>query len=165
MITRTNGLLAGVVSLILGAAAHGVAGGFVPDIGQLLILGAIAAGVGTIRSAQKTDSPLAIAAVLVAGQAASHGVLTVIGAHAGHHQVHTAAMLGWHVAAVPAAAVLLCAAAWLLRLVCAQVQLVVAPRYRRIRPAAAARVASLVDVPHHLTPRLSVGMRAPPVAG
>ncbi|GAA3964859.1 hypothetical protein [Gordonia caeni] len=178
MITRAHGLLAGTVSVILGIGAHGVAGGFRPDAGQLLLLAVIALGVAAVRTGQvdrerrrrehgRLDgSWTSIAAVLIGGQLASHTVLTAVGSHAGHqHDSNTAAMAAWHVAALPVAVAALGAVDWLLRVLGSTVStlraigrpLPAAPSHLRAVPAAV--------VLHDLAPRLAVGMRAPPVAG
>ena len=165
MIARTNGLLAGFVSVMLGIGAHGFAGGALPDVGQVMVLALIGAGVGALRSAQRRDSKTLIAGVLIGGQLAAHVTLSLMGSAAGHHHaVNSAAMLGWHLLAVPAAVLVLCAAAWLLRVVSSTIGVVVG--HGRIETDfAQTAVRRTVVALHDLAPRLSVGMRAPPVAG
>lgn len=178
MITRAHGLLAGTVSVILGIGAHGVAGGFRPDAGQLLLLAAIALGVAAVRTGQVDrqrrrrergcldGSWMSIAAVLIGGQLASHTVLTAVGSHAGHHDDgNTLAMLAWHVAALPVAVAALGAVDWLLRIVGSTVSVLRA--HARPLPAVPPQLRPVpaVVVLHQLAPRLAVGMRAPPVTG
>lgn len=178
MITRIDGLLAGVVSVILGITAHGLAGGFRPDGAQLLLLGAIAVAVAAIRSGQADrdrrrrargrlgSSWMAISAVLIGSQCASHVALTAVGSHGGHHHDGDAlVMLGWHVAALPVAVAALCAVDWMLRVLGSAIvalRTIAAPV-----PAVPAQLRPVRAVPvlHQLAPRLAVGMRAPPVVG
>lgn len=166
MIARTNGLLAGFVSVILGIGAHGFAGGALPETGQLMILAVIGFGVGALRSARSKDSWTSIAAVLVGGQVAAHATLSLIGTTAGHHHdVGSLAMLGWHLIAVPAAVVVLCSTAWLLTVLTTTIGIVVEPGCGVSELAPKTLAGAAVSALHHLTPRLSVGMRAPPLVG
>ncbi|AVL99846.1 hypothetical protein C6V83_05700 [Gordonia iterans] len=175
MIARVNGLSAGLVSAILGIAAHGFAGGFHPDTRQFLILAVTAVAVGAARAAQVDrdrrrrrrgrleSGTLSLGAVLVTGQAAAHGALTLLGPHAGHHDVNGAAMLGWHAAALPAAVVALAALQWLLGLLSSARATV--PGYRPARRSPSyVRAYRSGAVLHALQPVLSVGTRAPPLA-
>ncbi|WOC11466.1 hypothetical protein [Gordonia sp. MP11Mi] len=105
-----QGVLAGVVSAILGVCAHAFGGGF-GDHGSptshLLILGALAVVVGVARASQVTDRRrctrpgwAASAAALVVGQAATHVALAMLG----HGTVKpTMPMLVWHAVALPLA--------------------------------------------------------------
>ncbi|MEZ5210761.1 hypothetical protein [Gordonia sp. (in: high G+C Gram-positive bacteria)] len=165
MIPRANGVLAAAVSLLLGIAAHGIAGGYVPDSRQLLMLGAIAVGVGAVRSAQRSDSCVTVIALLSGGQVASHIALSMLSSPTGHqHDTHTLAMLGWHAAALPASAAALCVISWFLRFLHSTIDAVVRATSVAIGDCGRALRAGLAVVLHHLTPRLSVGMRAPPVS-
>lgn len=165
MIARTNGLLAGLVSVILGIGAHGFAGGALPDAAQLMMLALIGLGVGALRSAQRHDSKTSIAAVLLGGQLVTHLTLSLMGAAGGHHHaVNSMAMLGWHLIAVPAAVLVLCAAAWLLRVVSSTIG-IVDERGRLNAETTSSVVPRTVVALHDLAPRLSVGMRAPPAVG
>lgn len=175
MITRANGLVSGVVSVILGITAHGLAGGFEPQTSHLLIIAAIAGAVGAVRSAQVAReqrrrargrvavSWLPTAVVLVSGQVAVHIALSLLGSHAGHHRESSSlVMLGWHAAALPAAVAALCAISAVLRVLASTVE-----RLRRLVPPAVSAEPALAPVAldvaaRHLSPRLSVGMRAPP---
>lgn len=177
MIIRANGLMAGAVSVILGVGAHGLAGGYRPDTSQLLLLGALAVGVGAIRSAQLRrearrrargrldDGWASLAAALAGGQLASHLALSALGAHVGHHgDSPLLAMVGWHATALPVAVLALGAAGWPLRVLATTVgMLKVAPRLKV--PGTAVPAARPVVVLHDQAPRLSVGMRAPPALG
>lgn len=177
MITRANGLLAGAVSVILGIAAHGLAGGYRPEGRQLLLLAAIGLGVAAIRGAQvdraqrhrargrMTSEWLAVTGVVAGGQIASHLSLSVLGMPSGHHTMHSAAMVGWHLAALPAAVIALCAISAVLRLLVSTVAALRVVLPARPQPSAAICFAGHDVALHHLTPRLSVGMRAPPVLG
>ncbi|MFC0316509.1 hypothetical protein ACFQNE_13760 [Gordonia phosphorivorans] len=178
MITRANGLLAGAVSVILGTAAHSLAGGYRPEGRQLLLLLAIGLAVAAVRGAQvdraqqrrargRLSSEWAsIAGVLIGGQLASHLALSVLGSQSGHqHAVNTVTMAGWHVAALPAAVLALAAISAVLGLLSTTVATL---RSYSMTPRRLAVVlpTSAPDVPaHQLAPRLSVGMRAPPALG
>ncbi|MFT3663386.1 MAG: hypothetical protein QM809_19070 [Gordonia sp. (in: high G+C Gram-positive bacteria)] len=101
--------------------------------------------------------------MLVAGQLAAHGALTLLGAHAGHpHEANTLGMLAWHAAALPAAVLALAALHWLLGAVTSW-----RVAGAGFRPAASSYVVRRypgAPAPHGLRPALPVGMRAPPVA-
>ncbi|MCK0439792.1 hypothetical protein MUG78_10075 [Gordonia alkaliphila] len=177
MITRANGLLAGAVSVILGIAAHGLAGGYRPEGRQLLLLAAIGLGVAAIRGAQvdraqqhrargrSTSEWLAVTGVVAGGQLASHLSLSLLGRPSGHHTMNSAAMIGWHLAALPAAVIALCAISAVLRLLVSTVAALRVALPARPELTASVTPAEPAVALHDLTPRLSVGMRAPPVLG
>ncbi|MGB3698227.1 MAG: hypothetical protein WBA05_12425 [Gordonia sp. (in: high G+C Gram-positive bacteria)] len=114
-----HGLLAAVVSLILGLAAHSLGGGHIPSSTQLLVLAALALGVGFVRAGQIRSversravgrnriSATGSLAALVGGQVGAHVVLSVMDGHLGHDMAPGPLMLAWHVLVVPAAAAVL----------------------------------------------------------
>ncbi|MCF8572312.1 hypothetical protein L5G32_18820 [Gordonia sp. HY002] len=111
----THGVLAAVVSAILGIAAHGFGGGFGahgPATSHVVILLSLAVVVGVVRAGQVKGAQTrggrrfvgtgwtATAAALVGGQAAAHISLAMLG----HGSMAPgASMLAWHVVALPAA--------------------------------------------------------------
>lgn len=109
----THGVLAGVVSAILGVAAHGFGGGFVGHgftTSHLMILGSLAVVVGVARAGQVRGSGStrarwgATAGALVGGQIATHVALAMLG----HDSLAPSVpMLVWHAVAMPIAVAVL----------------------------------------------------------
>ncbi len=158
-----RGTAVGALTAALAIAAHGVAGGRLPDgavAAQLLVLsvtlGALAAN---LTAANRT---VVLWGLLGAGQLLAHALL----ATAGH--VHDAqpglAMFGTHVAAVSLAAGLIACGARLLAAVSRVVRVIV--RNGRVAPeSAAGGTARSADQPLHSARLLaaSVSHRGPPV--
>ena len=118
-----HGLLAAVVSLLLGITAHTLGGGHLPTALQITTVAALATCVGLVRVAQLraversrargriTISASGTFAALTVGQVGAHIVLSLLdGSMHGGGVIPGPAMLLWHVLAVPAAGAVLFAA-------------------------------------------------------
>lgn len=127
----THGVLAGVVSVVLGVAAHGFGGGFGahgPATSHVVILVALAVVVGVVRAGQVRgerraggSGRAATAAALIGGQIATHAALALLG----HGAIAPdTSMLVWHVIALPAAVAVLVVAERLARMYGSQVAVV-----------------------------------------
>ncbi|WP_143965338.1 hypothetical protein [Gordonia zhaorongruii] len=128
-----HGVLATIVSTVLGIAAHGFGGGFDGhglSTAHVVVLAALAVVVGVVRAGQvraverrRSQGRLAVgwsgtAAALVGGQVTAHGALTMLGhgAHGGWSALlPDTGMLAWHVLALPAAVAVLVVAERLAR--------------------------------------------------
>lgn len=115
-----HGLLAALVSVILGITAHSFGGGHLPTALQLATVTALATCVGLVRAAQlraveqsRARGRIEISATgtltaLTVGQAGAHTALTLLdGSMHGADLVPGTAMLLWHLLAIPAAAAVL----------------------------------------------------------
>lgn len=100
------GSTAGVATAALAVAAHGAAGGGVPDGSASVLLLAIAVGVGILGAHLPALPP---AVLLGAGQAATHTTLVAV-ADGHSHTADPLPMFLAHVAAVVGCAILLAAA-------------------------------------------------------
>ncbi|GAB08808.1 hypothetical protein GOARA_021_00450 [Gordonia araii NBRC 100433] len=177
MLVRANSLFAGIASFVLGTGAHTAAGAVSPDARQLTLLAMIAGVVSMIRAGHAiaeqrehstgrlTSSWKSVVLVLVGGQLAAHIVLSVLAAPGGHHDVSSLAMVGWHAAAMPAAAVLLVSASWLLRVLTSTLRVIGRPTRLGANPTRPAVPTRKDHALHGLAPQLSVGRRAPPLVG
>ena len=107
----------GALTVALAVAAHGMAGGGYPSGSATVFLLIVAIGVGAIASMpnpRSSRSQLAtVLGGLLLGQSASHIALAVgnpLEMMHGHSIVPSATMIGFHLAASAATAVLVCAA-------------------------------------------------------
>lgn len=107
----------GALTVTLAVAAHGLAGGGYPPGSSAVFLLIVAIGVGAIASMPSPRSwrsqLAAVSGGLVLGQSASHIALTVgnpLEMMHGHSIVPSATMIGFHLAASAATAVLVCVA-------------------------------------------------------
>ncbi len=164
----------GATSALLGAVAHGVGGGTLPDV-WLLLLGGAAAALLAIPVLGREATWPRIALALAVAQAALHLLLTTTG---GHHAVHgttaghglTGRMLAAHVVATAVAVVWLRYAEQRLWSVARQAWVnLVLGRHRRLRiPAIGGSRPIRTGFPpprsmlsFHLSG--AVGVRGPPV--
>ncbi|WP_026919324.1 hypothetical protein [Gordonia shandongensis] len=117
-----HGVLAAVVSMILGVGAHSLGGSHIPTAAQTVLLLGLALGVGLVRGRQVRSVEadrirgrvrigwVGALATLSVGQAGAHLVLSLIdghGAHGAAESIPGPAMLFWHIVAVPAAGAIL----------------------------------------------------------
>lgn len=101
---RLRGGFIGALAASTTLAAHGLAGGAVPDGGALALLAIACAVLGGVAGLPVRGSVLATAAVLVAGQSLGHLLLLTAGHD--HGPVVTGSMLAAHGSGVVAGAVL-----------------------------------------------------------
>ncbi|MGB3709300.1 hypothetical protein [Gordonia sp. (in: high G+C Gram-positive bacteria)] len=176
--STAHGLLAAIVSLVLGIAAHSLGGGHIPSSTQLVVLVGLALCVGLVRAGQVRSverarvagrikvSVVGVLAALTAGQAAAHVVLSVIDGHHGTAMVPGSLMLTWHLLAVPAAAGVLFVAERLSR-ACGDniahlwrlLSLGVSSQVEAVTSQVDRQVATLTPAPM----RAAAGVRGPPV--
>ncbi|GAA4665642.1 hypothetical protein [Gordonia humi] len=170
-----HGVLAAVVSLILGVAAHGFGGGLTahgPATSHVLILGALAVVVGLIRagqvkSADARRSPgvgwVGTAAALVGGQVVAHACLAMLGHGA---LMPDTSMLVWHVLALPAAVAVLVVAERLTHACRRRILIVrrLATGVEPVEPIVPAAVHSTLARVHTLLLVSASGVRGPPAA-
>lgn len=104
----------GALTVALAVAAHGMAGGGYPSGSATVFLLVVGIGVGAIATVPSPASQLpAVFGGLMLGQMASHVALSVGSPHEiahAHSVLPSPAMLGFHLAASAAAAVLVCVA-------------------------------------------------------
>jgi hypothetical protein len=160
-------LVAGALAL-LTLAGHTAGGGRIDPLG-LALVSLLSVGLAVATSAGRSSLPRLLA-LLVAGQALLHLVLTFTAGHAAHSAGHpsTAAMVGGHVLAAGAAAVLVSHADGLLARWIAFVSAVIGPRVRPALQPAGAAPAPIAPVPHspsHLNALLHQVVRRGPPAG
>jgi hypothetical protein len=109
---RESGHLRGAVlaalCTLIAAVGHTAGGGSVPDLGVLVVLSPLLAGMFT-AVAQRCHGPAGTIAVLGAGQLALHHLMELL--HPAHHMTEPAVPAGWRMVAMHAVATLVTAVA------------------------------------------------------
>ena len=131
---RARGIAVGSSAGLLTVAAHGAAGGGLPDATSSTVLVAVCAVIGALATTTVTRSRFATAALLGAGQLAGHAALSTT-----MHHVHSAGpgtlpMLTAHAIATVLCAVLIVAAARLLSAITHVVRVIAILDYRLDTP-------------------------------
>jgi hypothetical protein len=165
--TARAALVAGALAL-LTLAGHTAGGDRVDPLG-LALVSLLSVGLAVATTAGRSTLPRLLA-VLLAGQALLHLVLTFTAGHAAHGVGHpsTAAMIGGHVLAAGAAAVLVSHADGLIARWIAFVTAVIGPRVRPALEPTGAAPESIAPAPHplvHLNALLHQVVRRGPPAG
>lgn len=110
---RLRGAFVASASGAMSIAAHGAAGGALPDTPALLMVVLACCAVGAAAAARRAPSTAGLALLLLGGQGLGHLMLSVFAdhhQHGGHAAQPGLAMLAAHAAAAGATAALLAAA-------------------------------------------------------
>ncbi|WP_454194447.1 hypothetical protein [Nocardia sp. Marseille-Q1738] len=170
---RLRGGLVGALVATLAVAAHGAAGGGVPDSTELTLLLLIAAAVGSAAGMAPARSGPALVGLLGLGQLASHAALSgLLGHDHAGHGTSSATMVptlpaGWmlfaHALATLGCAVLIVLAGRLYTVASGALRAIFAPP-RAARIGGAPHWPDPGLPPYRCAPNGAIGPRAPPVS-
>ncbi len=165
-VDRIRGVMTGLLTAALAAAAHGAGGGVLPNGAATVSLAVLAATVGALATTKsRASSPWYLMGLLAAGQMLGHVLLSVAGHHhSGSAAPPAAAMLVAHLLAIVVGATLIGAGERLWRALSRTVRAVV-----RVACSVGARPAAIrrrADQPLRSALLIAASMshRGPPVS-
>jgi hypothetical protein len=162
---RLRGTAAGLLTATLAVAAHGAAGGALPQGSAAVLLGVLAATVGGLAAtlAHAADARVMVG-LLATGQLVGHAMLSAAGHSHGGSGSPTAAMLLAHATAVVAAAMLIGAADRLCRAVSRVVEVATRVVIAPVPGRSAVVIAADQPLRSILLLAASMSHRGPPVS-